>query len=277
MMMGEIGTETRYDQNLVAQILYIFYGFFIVILLSNVLIAIVTDSYEIVQNDRAAIVFWSNRLDFVAEMDSIASVVRKRILCCTDGEDAKEKTNIVPNLTQDDRSYVSEDASSNIEKNLVYGTEEWFRDKWNSIMSMFEEDVYGTAAGEDTRPIDFWYDVLNKTLVILVIPPWLILGFVTVGILWPPQVREWLFVQKDTAASRAEIERRKLEQLQDIQRDTKLLKNELKMEMQHDRDEMFRMKHEVDAVQEEVLADLQQVNALVTTLLTDLGGIPLEG
>jgi hypothetical protein len=61
MMMGEIGTETRYDEVLVAQVLYILYGFLVVILLSNVLIAIVTDSYEVIQNDRAAIVFWSNR------------------------------------------------------------------------------------------------------------------------------------------------------------------------------------------------------------------------
>lgn len=159
---------------------------------------------------------------------------------------------------------------------IAYGSEEWFRDKWDSIMSTFEHDLYG-ATEEDMRPIDFWYDILIKTLAVLVIPPWLILGFVTVGILWPPQVREWLFVQKETAASRAEIERRKLEQLQEIQRDTKLLKEELRMEMQHDRDDMFRMRAEVDAVQEEVLADLQQVNALVTTLLTDLGGIPLEG
>ena len=280
MMMGEIGTETRYDQNLVAQILYIFYGFFIVILLSNVLIAIVTDSYEIVQNDRAAIVFWSNRLDFVAEMDSIASVVRKRIFC-TDMEGVKPRSRILPNDTQDDRSFASYKSNASLSSAEIYkqntahgSSEEWFRDKWNSIMSMFEHDVYGE---EDIRPIDFWYDVLNKTLAVLVIPPWLILGFVTVGILWPPQVREWLFVQRETAASRAEIERRKLEQLQDIRRDTKQLKEELKMEMQDDREEMFRMKAEVDAVQEEVLADLQQVNALVTTLLTDLGGIPLEG
>ena len=270
MMMGEIGTETRYDQNLVAQILYIFYGFFIVILLSNVLIAIVTDSYEIVQNDRAAIVFWSNRLDFVTEMDGIASVVRKRIFCTKD--DAKDKT-IVPADTQDDQSHGS--TSLDVENN-IYGTEEWFRVKWNSIMSLFEHDVYGAAA-EDIRPIDFWIDVFKKTLAIIVIPPWLILGFVTVGILWPPQVREWLFVQMDTAASRAEIERRKLEQLQEIQYETKSLKDEVGMEMQNDREEMFRMKAEVDAVQEEVLADLQQVNMLVTTLLTDLGGIPLEG
>ncbi len=278
-MMGEIGTETRYDQNLVAQVLYIFYGFFIVILLSNVLIAIVTDSYEIVQNDRAAIVFWSNRLDFVAEMDSIASVVRKRLFC-RDGLE-KPKNRILPSDTQDDRScesYHNSNASiSSLHKThrkYGFGSVEWFRDKWISIVSMFEHDVY---ASEDLRPIDFWYDVLNKTLAVLVIPPWLILGFCTVGILWPPQVREWLFVQKETSLSRAEIERRKLEQLQQIQRDTKSLKQELKMEMQHDRDEMFRMKAEVDAVQEEVLADLQQVNVLVTTLLTDLGGIPLEG
>ncbi len=249
------------------------------ILLSNVLIAIVTDSYEIVQNDRAAIVFWSNRLDFVAEMDSIASVVRKRIFC-RDAEGAEPKARMVHNAhTEDDQSfesYRSSPSSYGDQMKIIYGSEEWFRDKWNSIMSTFEHDFYG-ATEEDMRPIDFWYDVLIKTLAVLVIPPWLILGFLTVGILWPPQVREWLFVQNETEASRAEIERRKLEQLQEIRRDTKLLKEELRMEMQHDRNDMFRMKAEVDAVQEEVLADLQQVNALVTTLLTDLGGIPLEG
>ena len=283
MMMGEIGTETRYDQNLVAQVLYIIYGFFIVILLSNVLIAIVTDSYEVVQNDRAAIVFWSNRLDFVAEMDSIASVVRKRVFCIDNAEDhdaaGKNRSAIPvgPSNSQDDRSSASNLSSDGyIERHRVDRSEEWFRDKWNSLTSIFEHDVYGDA-GEDIRPIDFWYDVLNKTLAVLVIPPWLILGFVTVGILWPPQVREWLFVQQDTAASRAEIERMKLEQLREIQRDTQLLKDDLRMEMQQDRSEIFRVKAEVDAVQEEVLADLQQVNALVTTLLTDLGGVPLEG
>ena len=39
------------------------------------------------------------------------------------------------------------------------------------------------------------------------------------------------------------------------------MKDEVRAEMQHDREEMFRMKAEVDAVQEEVLSDLQQVNS----------------
>lgn len=75
MMMGEIGSETRYwgpgTDRLEAQLLYVAYAFLVVILLSNMLIAIVTDLYEVIQHDRAAIVFWSNRLDFVAEMDAM--------------------------------------------------------------------------------------------------------------------------------------------------------------------------------------------------------------
>jgi len=278
MMMGEIGTETRYDQNLVAQILYIFYSFFIVILLSNVLIAIVTDSYEIVQNDRAAIVFWSNRLDFVSEMDSIASVVRKRIFCAQGYTNNSNKTMaIVPDDTQDDQSHEIESLPSSTKfygNGMGGGTKEWFREEWNSIMRLFEHDAYGVTA-QDTRPVDFWIDCFKKTLALFVIPSWLILGFVTIGILWPPQVREWLFVQVDSVASRAEIEHRKLEQLREIQHETKTLKDEIRMEMQNNQDEMFRTKAEVDAVQEEVLADLQQVNMLVSTLLSDLGG--LEG
>ena len=47
------------------------FAFLVVIPLSNVLIAIVTDSYAVVKDERAAVVFWSNRLDFVAEIDAI--------------------------------------------------------------------------------------------------------------------------------------------------------------------------------------------------------------
>jgi glycine cleavage system protein P-like pyridoxal-binding family len=114
-----------------------------------------------------------------------------------------------------------------------------------------------------------------KALAFVIIPFWLIIGFCSVGILWPPQVREWLFVQKETAVSRAEIERRKLEQLREIQTDMKNLKNEIRKEMSNDREEMFRLKAEVEAVQGEVLSDLQQVKELMTTLL-DLGGIAMD-
>lgn len=268
MMMGEIGNETRYDQVLVAQVLYILYGFLVVILLSNVLIAIVTDSYEIVQNDRAAIVFWSNRLDFVAEMDGIASIVRRRVLCMG-GEDSKGSPGAPSNTQEQPNGTVMMDNESN-----KLGSKEWFRDAWKSIMSLFEDNVYDDV---DLRPgkVEFWVYLFYKALAVVLIPLWLILGFLSVGVLWPPQVRVWLLVQHDTAVSRAEIERRKLEQLRAIENDMKSLKNELRKEMANDREEMFRMKAEVDAVQGEVLSDLQQVKELMTTLL-GLGATALD-
>lgn len=151
---------------------------------------------------------------------------------------------------------------------------EWFREAWKSIIGLFEENPYDEA---DLRPgnVEFWVTILYKALAFFIIPFWLFIGFVSVGILWPPQVREWLFVQKETVASRSELERKKLEKLRIIETTMKNLKLEIRKEMQNDREDMFRMKAEVDTVQSEVLADLQQVKELMNTLL-DLGGASSE-
>jgi hypothetical protein len=252
----------------VAQILYVAYAFLVVILLSNVLIAIVTDSYEVIQNDRAAIVFWSNRLGFVAEMEAISSVVHKKLRIF--GKEKKgagapgAPTHVIegPNGTTIVSNTVDPSKS---------GTKEYMREAWKQIMVLFESNFYDDI-DLHPRSIEFWIYLCYQGVAILVfIPGWLALGLVTAGWLWPPQVREYLFVQKDTAVSRAELERSKLEQLRTIQTDIKQLKNEIRKEMSVDRDDMIRMKIEVETVQSEVLSDLQQVKELMTTLL-DLGG-----
>ena len=67
MLLGEVD-ENNFRDSPVATALFIIFMFLCVILLANVLIAIVTDSYKVIQDQRAAIVFWTNRLDFVAEV-----------------------------------------------------------------------------------------------------------------------------------------------------------------------------------------------------------------
>ncbi len=263
MMMGEIGSESRYDDNLVAQILYVAYAFLVVILLSNVLIAIVTDSYEIIQNDRAAIVFWSNRLDFVAEMDGISSVL-KRILCI--GQKSRGAPGAPTKVHEGPNGTITFDGDDTLK-----GSKDPFREAWSSIMLLYEPNFYEDV-DLSANKIEFWVYFCYQGLGIIIIIIWIVLGFVTAGLLWPPQVREYLFVQNETAVSRAEIERQKLEQLREIQGDIKMLKTEIRKEMANDRDDMVRMKAEVDAVQSEVLSDLQQVKELMTTLL-DLGGL----
>lgn len=147
------------------------------------------------------------------------------------------------------------------------GSPDVFRDVWKSVMGMFESHFYDEL---ETRPgpLEFCVSLLYRGLTLFVIiPVWVLLGFVTVGILWPPQIREYLFVQKATTMSRAEIERAKLAQLREIQGDIKALKTDIRKEMASDRDDMMRMKAEVEAVQSEVLADLQQVTDLMKTIL----------
>jgi hypothetical protein len=258
MMMGEIGDETRYSTNLTAQVLYVGYAFLVVILLSNVLIAIVTDSYEVIQNDRAAIVFWSNRLDFVAEMDSITYGIQQRLSFCFG------KPKGAPGApTQVQEGANGPGIPVEGDYNSGPGQTQNFRAAWQQVMMLFDSNLY-----DEIDMIEFWVYVLFRIFaIIFLIPLWLALGIITAGWLWPPQVREFLFVQLETAISRAELERLKIEKLKTIQTDVKNLKSELMREMASDRDEMIRMKTEVETVQSEVLGDLQQIKELMTSLL----------
>jgi hypothetical protein len=67
MLLGEVN-DTMFNNNVVAIVLFIVFMLLVVILLANVLIAIVTDSYKVIQDQRAAIVFWTNRLDYIAQV-----------------------------------------------------------------------------------------------------------------------------------------------------------------------------------------------------------------
>lgn len=261
MMMGQINDQSRYEENLVAQLLYIAYAFLVVILLSNVLIAIVTDSYEIIQNDRAAIVFWSNRLDFVAEMDAISYGFRQRMTFLKGGAEGMGS----PSQVQEGPSG---SGFMNLDSNR--GDKDYFSEAWTSIISLFDQNLY-----EDTdlsaQRMEFWvYLFLQVMSVVFIIPFWLLAGVFTAGWLWPPQVREYLFVQKDSTISRADMEKQKLDQLKHIQGSIISLRSDTQKEMLNDREEVNRMKAEIESIQAEVMSDLSQVRELLVTLL-DMG------
>lgn len=260
MMMGQTD-ETRYESSLAAQILYVAYAFLVVILLSNVLIAIVTDSYEIIQNDRASIVFWSNRLDFVAETDAVSYGLRQRMKFL--GGDRAGGALGAPAQVQEGPY------SAGKESDILDAKQkkDLFRQGWKSIVQLFDQNLYDDIALKPQN-IEFWcYFFFQGAAVLFVIPLWIVAGLVTAGVLWPPQIREYLFVQKETAISRSDLEKQKLGQLKAIQTSIKTLKAELRREMASDRDEMDRVKKEIDTIQGDVMSDLQQVRELMTTLL----------
>jgi hypothetical protein len=258
MMMGEVGDENRYNDSSVAQILYLMYGFMVIILLSNVLIAIVVDSYEFVQNDRAAIVFWSSRLDFVAEMDVISYGIRNRL-------------GLLEPHGSDGNGHDREGAAGT---NTRHGSSKsLFTDGWSNLVQLFDRQSYEDIDFHPTNA-DFWCFVLFRALAIIaaifIILLWIVVGVFTAGLLWPPQIREKLFFQKETALSRSDIEKQKLNQMVEIQNDIKRLKADMRKELSSDRDEITRLENQIGAVQEKITSDLQQIRELMTTLL-DMG------
>mmetsp|Transcript_45096 Transcript_45096/g.94562 ORF Transcript_45096/g.94562 Transcript_45096/m.94562 type:complete len:894 (+) Transcript_45096:64-2745(+) len=258
MLMGEIGNEMRYSTLPVAQFLYIAFAFLVVILLSNVLIAIVTDSYGVIKNERAAMVFWSNRLDFVAEMDAIKNVGKSIKKCFKMGGG----TSGAPTRVQETPNGEPIPIEENEKESLIQ-----FRNAWRSIMNLFDPNLYETY---DVGPssFEFWcYVLVRFAAVVFVIPIWLILGLCTAGWLWPPQVREYLLKQKKVAISRADMAEQVTAQINDLKNEIKKLRVEMKSEMKNDRKEFSQVKAEVEAVQAEVMADLLQVKEIMVTLL----------
>lgn len=178
MLLGEVD-ETQFRTKPTAQVYYFIFALLVAILLVNVLIAIVTDSYGVIRNQRAEIVFWTNRLDFVAEIGSIGSgIIRIRALLF--GYD------------DDDYPVDRNDSVSRVSKEP--GTwEDLGGSLWTKLVELFNDENLSFFS------LDFWCYSLSRLFALFVIfPVWLALGFATAGWLWPPQVRRWLFVQKFT-------------------------------------------------------------------------------
>jgi len=258
MLMGEIGNEMRYSNFIWAQLLYIMFALLVVLLLSNVLIAIVTDSYGVIRNERAAMVFWSNRLDFVAETDAIKNVGKIFMTCFRSSEGAAGAPTRVQETPNGEPIPIEDSERKAMSR---------FRNGWDSLMNLFGPNVYETY---DANPssFEFWCYVLVRIVAgIFVIPSWLILGFITAGWLWPPQVREYLFKQKKVDISRADMAEQVTEQIDDLQSELKKQRAEIKSEMKSDRKEFSVVKADMVAVQAEVMADLMQVKEIMVLLL----------
>mmetsp|Transcript_34511 Transcript_34511/g.50091 ORF Transcript_34511/g.50091 Transcript_34511/m.50091 type:complete len:429 (-) Transcript_34511:224-1510(-) len=178
MLIGEVD-ETEFSSSSIARAFYVIFAFLVVILLANVLIAIVTDSYGVIRNQRAEIVFWTNRLDFLAEIGSIWSGVSRIKAVCTDYDDddfPADRTDSVSRVSKESGTW--EDLGGSL---------------WTKLVELFNDEELGFLS------LDFWCYSFSRLIALFVIlPVWLVLGFATAGWLWPPQVRKWLFVQKYT-------------------------------------------------------------------------------
>jgi hypothetical protein len=247
MLLGEVD-ETKFAGNRTATILFVLFMFLVVILLANVLIAIVTDSYKVIQDERAAIVFWTNRLNFIAQMDAIANGPWKKIFREMLGMRDPEKELIETG-----------------------GSTAWGKDYWKRLMEMFEEDIDASV---------FSVEYITSTLLRLsalffIIPAWIVLGIATFGWLWPPQIREYVFtsaVSKHNSESEREEELRR-NQLVKVQAEIVVMGEELRQELALDRTQIAQTKSLVAERKQEIQAEMKHIKRVVAMLFEQQTGM----
>jgi hypothetical protein len=240
MLLGEVD-ERDFEDSSVATAFFIIFMFLVVILLANVLIAIVTDSYKVIQDQRAAIVFWTNRLDFVAEMDAVANGPWKSRLKKAVGLGGTDSSRITSR------------------SRAVFG-----KDLWKQIMDLFEDDI-----DEGFLSFDFFaYVFLRVLAAFFIIPFWLFLGVFTAGWLWPPQVREAVFtstVFKHSSDTEREDELRKT-QVKQLQQEVAALKDELVQELAMDRTQVVQIKSQVAERKIEIANEMKEIKRIVEVI-----------
>jgi len=235
MLLGEVN-ETDFQSFPLAEFFFVAFMFTVVIVLANVLIAIVTDSYSVIQNERAALVFWSNRLDFVAEMDVISNSFSRK----GRGE--------ARGVFEADDGAIGE--------------------LWKKLMYLFDDDT----DDHGVMSVEFIIYTILRIFAAFVIPLWLVIGFITLGLLWPPQVREKILTSKMTdRTEKSNAERHRLDQVNTLKEDVTFFKEELKTDMEKGRDELYIIKAVLDTTKTEIHMEMDEVKEIVTDLFELLG------
>mmetsp|Transcript_6150 Transcript_6150/g.10426 ORF Transcript_6150/g.10426 Transcript_6150/m.10426 type:complete len:853 (-) Transcript_6150:113-2671(-) len=235
MLLGEVDdADFRDSDPRVTSMATIFYGLFmfaVVIVLANVLIAIVTDSYGVIKNERSAVVFWSNKLDFVAEMDVIISGLSR----CRNNDDN------------------AEDANENSMSEL-----------WKKFMYFIEADM------DDKKyfSVDYIiYTFLRFVTAVIIIPLWIIIGAITFGMLWPPQIRSKLMQSRTTRQIGNEsVEHVRMKQVTSLREGVSVLQDEIKADIDRGRQELDNVRSVLETAKADINTEMKNVKDLVTEL-----------
>lgn len=291
MLLGEVGGDDVKEKTF-PQIIYIIFFFVMVIILANVLIAIITDSYKVIQDQRAAIVFLQNRLSRVADNERIINGEWKQKLNhwfrrksrnntnstqkegleqqSTNDNDGlgniEEKSSIYEDVSchdEDDEDHINNtggdnnNTTTNNNAPQKYSQVDMMRRQWKRFMDLFTDDfdVHGASL------------TFNRIVVIFVIILWFIVGFIAFGFLWPPQIREMLFKSKIYNMSQEEMDNneRKL-QIKETEMEVEEIKQELYMEQTLKRNQVLQMKRTIAQHKGEIANEMKEVKRLMAFL-----------
>lgn len=201
-----------------------------------------TDSYKVIQDQRAAIVFWTNRLAYIAEMDAVANG---------------------PWKTQAQKFFGIESKDGSEAREITFGKE-----TWKGLMDLYEDDIEGGLFSFDTVLLTFF----RVVSAVFVIPFWILLGLLTFGWFWPPQMRELIFTSKvfkqQTEADKEELLRKA--QVKILNQEVDNMKNEILQELAVDRTQVVQLKSAVAARKIEIQQEMKNIKRVVAMLFEQM-------
>ena len=144
---------------------------------------------------------------------------------------------------------------------------------WKRLMDLFEDDVE-----ESMFTVEFWaYNFLRLMTGIIIIPLWVIIGVLSAGWLWPPQIREYIFtstVAKHSSETEREAELRRT-QVAMLQKEVMSLQDTVTHEMKVDRIHVVQMKSSIAERRAEIANEMKHINRIITMLFEQ--GSSFEG
>lgn len=136
--------------------------------------------------------------------------------------------------------------------------------QWNTLTSFFKDGSHGM---ESPGSFHYLFRCCGAAVAIIIISVWFVLGLATMGLLWPAQIRQKLLCQTKTELLMADMAEDSQAEMKKLRHDLRHLKTVVLTEKRNDRIEVAKIRKEVEAVQNEVIADLQQVKEIMSTVL----------
>ena len=110
---------------------------------------------------------------------------------------------------------------------------------------------------------------LRVFVAMFLIPFWLLLGILSAGWLWPPQVREGLFVQAvsvpEELGEGKEMEKR-IEEVTLLKKGLKTVKGQLTGQFTEDRKDIAALKDQVKGIKRELKEEMKNIKVVMTSL-----------
>lgn len=135
---------------------------------------------------------------------------------------------------------------------------------WKRLMDLFEDDV-----DDGVFSFEFLcYTLLRAATIIFIIPAWILLGILTAGWFWPPQIREYVFtstVFKHATETDKEDELRKT-QVKKLKEEINVLRDDLLQELAVDRTQVVQLKSVVTERKIEIQNEMKHIKRIVAML-----------